>query len=195
MRIIVTTCPAYAHILPTFAKAFHRAWPPDFPWTATFVGAFHPDLGWANNLLSYLGDDDEPFLLLLDDFVLDAVDPILLSVAAEHITLPEVGMVRVHPCPGPTLPWPGNPALGEIDKAEPYAISLQASIWRPQVVRDLFAAGEDAWQTETQGSVRARDYTRYKFLGTRRSAVGYRELMRRGQIIAEAQAWVEANLP
>lgn len=216
MRIIVPTCHKYLeHIAPVFTKAVRRAWP-DFPWPMTMLlanetgkpyGLFTPlrdtprfrvvytvDHGWASNLLNFLGDSDEPFLLLLDDYILDVVDHRLLELAVQAIELSTVGMVRVHPCPGPTLDFPFSPELGEIDKREPYAISLQAAIWKPQVIRDLFRHGEDPWQTEIDGSRRAAGYSGFHFLGTKASAIGYRELMKRGQVVPETQAWCEANL-
>lgn len=213
MRVIVTTSLKYAHIIPTFVQAFLRAWP-GCPWPVQVLYSGEQreyphlpqgwsthvtnDLGWTSSLLGFLGYSDEPFLLLLDDYILDAVDKGLLYHAAQWMTTPAIGMVRVHPCPGPTLAWPwrtGKPyKFGEIDKAEPYAISLQAAIWQPQVCRDLFIPTENPWQTEIDGSKRAKGYDRFTFIGTVESAVGYRELMKRGAEIPETRAWVDANL-
>lgn len=216
MRALITTCAKYAHIMPTFARAFQRVWPV-CPWPVTVLHAGQseaesiPNLpadwqqhftnadGWAASLLEYLGDSDEPFLLLLDDYILDALDHRLISAAARWFEVaPDIGMVRVYPCPGPTWPlsWWGytESDFGSIDKREPYAISLQAAMWRPQVCRDLFRASENPWQTEISGSVRAQTYRTYKFIGTKQSAIGYRELMKRGAEIPDTRAWIEANL-
>lgn len=216
MRIIVTTCDRYAHILPTFAKAFVRAWP-DCPWPVhilwmtadlsrgqTRLGPIVDqwgiwrlqDRGWAATFLNFLGNSTEPFLLLMEDYILDAVDPALLQACDLLMdAISDVGMIRVHPVPGPTLPWNnGHGPIGLIDNAEPYAISLQPAIWRPEVCRDLFDPAEDVWRTEINGSVRALDYRRYIFLGTKESACGYRGLMRRGLVDPDTRAWVAANL-
>lgn len=216
MKIIVTTCAQYAHIMPDFALAFVRAWP-DCRWPVTIMAAepdpesnlFTPysprgmpsnwehlvckDLGWAANLLGLISLDDEPFLLLFEDYILDAVDAPVLEACARIIEdIQGIGMIRVHPVPGPTLPWISH--IGEIDKAQPYAISFQAAMWRPAVLRDLLRPDEDPWRSEINGSARAIGYDRFRFLGTKESALGYRNLMRRGQEQSDVRAWIEANL-
>lgn len=214
MKIVVTTCDRYAWIIPDFIRAFLRAWP-DCPWRVDLVWGRSdarplaepwipngwsiyatPDVTWAANLLAFLDLGDEPFLLLLEDFILDTVDDKRLRAIAKIFDhAPDVGLVRVHPCPGPTLPWHGTvDPLGVIDKKEPYAISLQATMWRPQVIRDLFRTYENPWQTEIEGSKRAADYDAYTFLGTKESAIGYRELMRRGVEVLETRHWIQSNL-
>lgn len=223
MRILVTTCDAYGHIMPAFARAFVRAWPDNrYPVTVLWAGEdcrpwmealadlpepvkdwrlFQmPDMGWSANLIWYLDrtarQESGPFVLLLDDYILDAVNTRLVGLAAHLISHPEspYGMIRLHPVPGPTLPT-ALPDIGMIDNERPYAISLQPAIWKPEVITDLFRSNEDAWTAEISGSQRAIDYARYDFAATWQSAIGYRGLMRRGGLVdADTQAWIEANL-
>ena len=201
MKIVVPTCDKYAWLIPLFLKYWRRAWP-DCPFVLEIVGGTLPtegadnvllgeDRGWATNMLSYLGEGDEPILLMLDDYMTDSIDAGLVLIAAKLIEQPDIGMVRLYPCPGPTLPYSNE--FGEIDKHEPYGVSLQPAIWKPKVLCDVLLSGESAWDTEIQGSVRVRGYDAYKFIGTIKTAIGYRGYMRHGESVSETVAWVEAN--
>lgn len=209
MKIAVITCDRYAWLCPLFLKYWQRAWP-DCPYRLEVVGGTLPtpgadnvllgeDRGWATNMLSYLGESDEPILLMLDDYMTDSIDADLVGWAEKLINFPRVGLVRLYPCPGPTRTlWPTLPelpadAFGVIDKHEPYGVSLQAAIWRPQVLREVLRSGETPWETEIDGSVRVREYQQYEFLATFSSAIGYREYMKRGQPIVSTVDWVEAH--
>lgn len=206
LRVVVTTCDKQAHVVPLFVKYFQRAWP-DCPFDVEFVGntkmpqearrlgkvvLVGEDEGWSTSMLRYIGDSTEPFLLLLEDFFLADVVRKPFQAAVEAILQPNVGQVRVYPDPGPTLPWNNSEYVGKIDKQKPYALSLQAAFWKPQVFRDLLVQGENPWQVETRGARRARSYGKYLFLGTYEKAVVYKEYLRRGEPIEETVKWMEA---
>lgn len=67
--------------------------------------------------------------------------------------------LRLYPCPGPDLPYPNNPDLGEISSNAPYRVSLQAAIWDKEIFNDLLVEGENAWEMEIKGSLRSRSIT------------------------------------
>lgn len=204
MRVIVTTHDANAHIIPLFIQHFERVWP-DCPHWVDLVGCtkmpevasnYHVtllglDQSWSSNMLKFLGATTEPFLLLLEDFLLESIEWDAFNEALAAISRPSVGQVRLRPCPGPTLPYSEN--LGRIDKSAPYALSLQAALWRPQVFRDLLIPGENPWQVETRGARRAKNYREYDFLGTWNWTVKYREFVRRGKLIGSTVNWLTDN--
>ena len=201
MKIVVFTCDSYSHIVPMTTKYLDKAWP-DHPgveivtntipienkYPVIYLG---PDAGWCSNLLKYCADKTEPFILLCEEGILTEVDKPLLEKAFVEALNPNVGVVRLYPCPGPTLSWSED--IGEIDKSLPYAISVQMSIWNPQTIRDIARPGETPWDFEIQGSQRAKDYPK-TFLGTYKSAVSYKEYTRRGKINPDAADWI-ANHP
>jgi len=202
MRVIVTTHDAQAYVIPLFIEHFERAWPtcpygvelvgctqmPDVParYQVTLLGE---DQSWSSNMLKFLGATTEPFLLLLEGFLITEIEWEAFDEAVQAIHRPTVGQVRLRPCPAPTLPYSEN--LGRIDKSEPYALSLQAALWRPQVFRDLLIPGENPWQVETKGARRAKNYREYDFLGTWNWTLKYREYLRRGKPIEETVKWLE----
>ncbi len=162
--------------------------PIDYP-AVTYLGA---DRGWGNNLLAYLKDKTEPFIMWFEDGIAVYADWELVSLAEQEMQNPGIGLVRLFPCPGPTLPWSEH--FGEIDKSLPYAISCQVSIWNPQTIRDILKPDETPWDFEIHGSQRALHYPK-TFLSVWREhcAVSYKEYMRRGKLNPDAVEWIEKN--
>jgi hypothetical protein len=133
----------------------------------------------------------DPFLMMMDDpSSLRTHD--LVQSAHEIIQRPDVGCVRLVPWPGPTLPYDVD-GFGEIDKSLEYAISLQASFWKPQTLRDILDPKWSPWEVELKGSQRARTYNQ-RFIGCKTCAVNYKDYFMRGKPREGHAAWIEANL-
>jgi hypothetical protein len=191
-------------------KYWHRAWP-NCPHNLEILGCTQmprgieryaqvtllgEDKGWPGNLLAWISDRDEPFILLLEDYIIQSVDVRLMAKACQAIQIDTIGQVRLVPVPGPTKRWREDEDLGEIDKNEAFAISLQAACWKPEVLRDLLISGETPWEVEGRGSQRARNgYDRFTFLGCYGWALTYRMggLMNRGGILPEVQKWIDEH--
>jgi hypothetical protein len=135
--------------------------------------------GFAGNLLYYVERLLNPFMMLMDDFMLFEVNNDLLLTAWFIASAPDVGCVRLVPWPGPTLPYARDENFGEIDKSLEYAISLQASMWKPRTFLDLLDAGWNPWEIELNGSKRAATYDK-RFIGCKTCAVNYWDYMMRG---------------
>lgn len=195
MNVVCLTCDKYSYIVPLTLRYLKRAGMPypiqvvtntlpiDYP-DVVYLG---PDEGWSSNLLKYVQGKTEPFILWMEEGICTELDRPLLELGVRTMEETQCGLVRLYPCPGPTLPY--RPEIGEIDKALPYAISCQVSIWNPQTFRDILKPGETPWDFEIHGSQRALHYLP-KFLGTYRSAVSYKEYTRRGQPNPDALAWI-----
>lgn len=213
MRVVVTTCDAHVHVVEFFIKAWRKAWP-NCTWPIEVVaGTICPpcanaelvnvvqlglDEGWSDNMLIYLNEfypnGNDPFLLMLEDYIVTEVSADYMELCETAARNPIVGQVRLVPIPGPTLDWEGHDSIGEFDKEEPYAISLQASMWRPEVLQDLLVMDENPWQVETKGSRRAKTYDKYIFLGARGHALKYLNLLRRGEEREDVLEWIHGNL-
>jgi len=212
IHVIITTCDKYSVVIPKTLTFFYRYW--TLPHRVTILGvtegtlripvdlrdnpvsAYYVkrDVSWSANLLRYLAtmDADEPFLLLMDDYIVFEVHNNLIQAAQDMIRWDDVGCVRLVPWPGPTLPYDVE-GFGEIDKRLDYAISLQASFWKPQTFIDLLDRSWNPWQVELDGSKRARDYGA-KFIGCKTCAMNYKEYFERGHRRPIHADWVDERL-
>ena len=94
-----------------------------------------------------------PIMMMMDDHILFEANADLIQSAHEIIQRPDVGCVRLVPWPGPTLPYDVD-GFGEIDKSLEYAVSLQASFWKPQTLRDILDPRWSPWEVELKGARR-----------------------------------------
>jgi len=217
IHLIIPTCDKYSVVIPKWLTFFYRHWPDDLPHRVTILGvtegglripvglrdkpvsAFYAmkDYGWADNLLRYLfalmnASGNEPFMMMMDDHIVFEVNAALIQTAREIIQRPDVGCVRLVPWPGPTLEYDVL-GFGEIDKAQEYAISLQASFWKPQTLRDLLDRKWSPWEVELKGSQKARTYNK-RFIGCKTCAINYKDYYMRGNPRPDHAAWVDTNL-
>jgi hypothetical protein len=211
IHVIVPTCDKYAPIIPRWLVFFYRAWtlphrvtilgvsrdslriPVELRWNPVTCVYVETDAGWTTNLLRYLATlGDEPFMMMMDDHIMFEANADLLRLASEIITRPDVGCVRLVPWPGPTLDFDAE-GFGEIDKRLEYAVSLQASFWKPQTLRDLLEPGWSPWQVEVEGSKRAVKHP-MRFIGCKSCAVNYKDYYMRGKPRENHAAWVDEHL-
>lgn len=209
--VIVFTCAKYSFLIPKWLTFWERTFP--LPYQLTYVVAgtnrvqvprkynreatrfvTMRDNGMAANMLDYLADRVDPFLMLMDDHIVFEANDYLISESYHLSYSDEIGCVRLVPWPGPTIFPPFlDTSFGEIDKSLEYAISLQASFWNPQTFRDLLDRSWSPWQIELEGSKRAATYDK-RFIGCKTCAINYKDYMLRGNPRPEHAAWVEAHL-
>lgn len=211
IHVIVPTCDKYASVIVKWLIYFYRTWtlphrvtvlgisrgslriPVDLRWNPVTCIYVESDAGWTTNLLRYLAAlGDEPFLMMMDDHIIFECNDALIQSAHEIIQRPDMGCVRLVPWPGPTLPYDVD-GFGEIDKSLEYAISLQASFWKPQTLRDILDPAWTPWEVELRGSQKARAYGK-RFIGCKMCAVNYKDYFMRGKPREGHASWVDANL-
>ena len=208
--VIVWTCAQYSFLIPKFVTYWQRSF--TLPYRLTYVVAgtnrvqvprncnrivthfvTMQDNGMAANILDYLDyrKSDDPFLMLMDDHIVFDACPDLIERALNYIYISDVGCVRLVPWPGPTVNVNGE--FGEIDKSLEYAISLQASFWKPDTFRRVLERTWNPWEIELNGSVKARQLSE-RFIGCTQCAINYKDYMMRGKPRAEHAQWVDAHL-
>jgi hypothetical protein len=124
---------------------------------------------------------------MLDDYFLVYVDRDLVKAAETVIEDPSIGCVRLVPGPN-LLDTSGDFSL--IAKDKPYSLSLQASMWKPQMLRDLLRRGESIWAVEHRGSKRVAVYEKYNVAGVTHSALAYQNYLRRGNPQEKVIEWL-----
>ena len=211
MKVVISTCDAYAHSVPLALKCLERHFPAAIvevvysnikpEGSGVYWIKLLKDEGWIKNMWTYCRTtfalDNGPFVLLMDDYMLVDHDKDLLRVASEQIARPDVALVRLVPTPGPTLPW-DTEFVGEIDKTSEYSLSLQATLWQPkalQIVCEylLNMGATTAWDFELRGSEEVKSWDVGTFLGLTKSAVSYDNYIRRGKIVPAVHERLVAN--
>ena len=169
VAILISSCDAFQDLWQPFFTLFWRYWP-DCPYrlflitnglrfddpnvTSIQVGT---DRHWASNCRVALTRIPHPFVLYLqEDYLLrNSVDTSRVRKLVSCFQRMKAGCMRLYPCPGPDLQVPGNDEVGLVRKGAPYRVSLQAAVWRKEVLEGLLMDGETGWEMELEGSRRS----------------------------------------
>jgi len=210
MRILCLTCDQYSYIVPFFVQFLKKKWPA-CPWPVRIITDTKPipdvteqvlmmrsGRHFSNRLISYMdihGFEDEHILVMLEDYIIRTVDHRVVTKAYQWMREDSnIGMIRLYPKPGPTKPCGEDPDIGEIDRADLYVASLQASMWRSEIFRAILGPAEDPWVTEEAGSWRARHMPEnVRFLCTYKEAIDYHNYCSKGVLDVEVTKWIQAN--
>jgi len=211
MKIIVFTCDRYAYVLPIFYRFWKKNWPtcpydliivtgnkkidlPEDPKVSIVYQG--EDLGYASNVIKYLSSiPDERILLMQEDFIIHSVQPEKVLRAERLCSRPDTCCVRLITLPGPDLPFnePDGEGFGEIDKAKAdWVFSMQAAIWKKQVYIELLKEGNTPWETEHEGTPKARLRSE-RFLCSWDRVIDYEQYCTLGEDIPSEVRWVNEH--
>lgn len=167
MRITVLTSNKYVHVLPAFAYCFNKCWrpnpdvkvvrydvrPPALPdnFLQHAIGK-QADYTWSSGLIHYLTFDcGEPFLLLmLEDYLLhedvnvEAIAKLWECMVAD----PTIAKTDLSGDLAIRGAFPISEMLCEATEVTPYIASLQAAIWRRDVLLNTLETPDNPWQFE-----------------------------------------------
>jgi hypothetical protein len=178
LAILVNSTDHYADTWVPFFTLFEAYWPGcpypivlntetlDFEYPGLDIRVSHtwpdrarPRPDWSGSMSRCLVSMDAEVVLYLQDdyFINGPVNVALIERFARlmhvehrpHIRIRELGSSRYDPLPE-------HPELWRIPRRSPYLISLQAGLWRREVLLALLRTGENPWQFERWGTIRAR---------------------------------------
>ena len=211
MRIFIFTCDAYAYVVPIWYHFWKKNWP-TCPYDLVIVTGTKEvelpkdkkvsvvyqgeDLGYASNVIKYLSSiPDEYILLMQEDFIIHSVQPERVLQAEKLCDRLDVCCVRLITLPGPDLPFdePDGEGFGEINKATAdWVFSMQAAVWKKQVYIEMLKEGNSPWQTEHEGTPRAR-LRPERFLCSEDRVINYEQYCTLGEDIPSEVRWVRDN--
>jgi hypothetical protein len=169
VAILVSSFDGYRDAWDPFFTLFFRYWP-DCPFTIYLISnnarydgervinlALGDDMGWANNMIAALSRIQAPYVIYLqeDYFLTRPVSTQRIIELIEYMDAKQAGYLRLYPSPGPDLDCADNPDIGEISKKAPYRVSMQAAVWRKDILQSLLVKDEDGWDMEFNGSERS----------------------------------------
>lgn len=168
MRLAVISCWAYRDAWAPFFALLDKFWPnhPSVTLIADVIGRESPaplkiptfqgpesrPWSWCEVLTAYARTiGDEPLLLMQEDFFLTApVQEELIASAVKEFDDPEVGCVRLYPCPGGS--GEGSEHFGIVPRGTRYRISCQAALWRPSFLVSIARHCSTAFRFEVMGT-------------------------------------------
>lgn len=162
MRIVVSTCGKYHHLLPGFFWCFRKYYGDacvdlvtDIPWATESAGVTQYAAGtasWSRLVGSYLSQTTGPYLLLLDDYWLTRhVEHTMINAAADLIAGGQCDKVDLSlntACFAHALM--ADTRFIRAESTAPYRTSLQPAIWSRGMLHAMAAGDKGIWQAETQ---------------------------------------------
>jgi hypothetical protein len=168
MKIFVSTCDTYDHLLPGFAYLFNKYWgpvpitvlgfrpPTNLPANFAYQELKGKQTDWTSCRRPIVEQlpADEPILWLLDDYWFYA--PVYHTIVDELCAM----MCRREIAKGDlsnntkglgASPFKGHPNYLLANPAAPYRSSTQTAIWRKDYLLKLMIPGYSIWQFEIQG--------------------------------------------
>lgn len=154
VQIVVTTCPAYAHLLVDFDYLFQRFWGGPY-----LVIGDKERKDYVENLIDGLTKLDCRFIILLheDFYITDQVNTNTIGFLldyAEKYGVKRVSLQCVADGYIDHVSATNYPALYRVNEGFQYLCSLEASIWDREFLISILKPGEDVWQTELNCSTR-----------------------------------------
>jgi len=211
MRVVIPVCDKYTHLIPANVHFLRANWAecPEITVVActerienvqaevVYVGQ---DQQFASNVLLYLDHHctDDVVLLWLDDFFLSQADADAVAAAERLVQDGEADCVRLSKMFTPVgRPYEPDKRFCYIDKDAQYALSLQAAIWRRDVLRGLLVPGETPWETELEGTTRVRErkHDLRPFLGAAVPILEYQNFYFKGTVDVGACVWTMQRWP
>lgn len=223
--IVVTTCNKTAWLLPGFAYLFTTFWgegqpvivagetKPVWPlpdgWRWWSYGKTWPAERWSNGLIRCLKElPDELVILLLDDYWLVRKPDVagIETLAGLMIETPDILRLdltddRQYAGDAADVGYCERFDLVETPGTSPYQMSIQAAIWRKDLLLSVLRPGWSPWDVELSGSPSLHERPDCRAIGTRQRPVRYANMLRQGEwqaaewekIPPEQRAVIEGN--
>lgn len=218
--VYVFTCEKSAWTLQPFAYLFNLFWSPDWPvivagerkqpaplppnfsWWS--YGKEWPADRWSNGVMRFLEKQDaDVCVLLLDDYWLvrevdvEGID-ILAGLARETPDLLRIDLTDDRQYNGDSrdVGYCGRFDLVETPGDSPYQMSLQAGIWRRDLLLSVLRPDLSPWQVELFLSPTLHERQDLRVLGTRQRPVRYANATKggaAGEVVQEQWALIHAE--
>jgi hypothetical protein len=173
VSILISSFDGYSECWGPVAHGFTKYWPDcpypvhlmtnfkDFPHPTIHVLKTGADRGWSGRMLFALERLQTTFIMYFqeDYWIMHPVDTPRVCQIVGLMQTHRLDYVRLVANPVPDHEFPADPGLGLIDTQRgAYRTSVQVSIWRREVLRNLLRPDETVWQFELNATERSRVY-------------------------------------
>ncbi len=150
MRVAVVSCWKYRDAWPPFSALYKQFFP--LGPTPQFFSDDN-ELTWGQVAVNAAGQTEETVLILQEDFFLNS--PVNFDLVQRGLAIltvrPNVGAVRLYPCPGATE-TSNDTYFGQVARHSAYRTSCQATIWKPAYLKAIAERYNTPAEFELQGS-------------------------------------------
>lgn len=178
--ILINSCDSFEDCWNPFFKLFSTYWKapvqeiflntelktykfPGLNIQSSQVNLSNPDLKltWSECLIDALKKINTPLILYMqeDYFIEQPVDVPLINEMAQlmydNSVIKYIGLTRIGSYP-PFFNYEKDPRLVVVSKNSRYRISLQAGLWRKDILLAYLRSDENAWMFEIFGTIRSR---------------------------------------
>lgn len=170
MKIIVTTCDRYLHVLKGFAYMFNRHWSSsvkvivlgysipsfDLPNNFKFISLGEQEKygrEWTTALIPFFKQlEDEYFMLFLDDYYIVSMDESMLYVAEEHALKDKAEKVCLKYYPGRKFKEEKDINFSIWNQDANYRLSLSSGFYKRDYFLKYLIPGMTIWEYEVQAT-------------------------------------------
>lgn len=191
--IIVVSCDKYNCLWDAFFNRFFKYWPkPELPifLISNQISSSVKNVksirvkninNWSKGLCIALSEIKEEFVyLLLDDIYIDyEINESRLIELVNFLEKGNVNYLNTKGTPYPRGKTAGN-KIREIIKGSHYRVSLCNAFWRTETLKSLLKSGENPWQFELNGTLRAEALD--GFYGTTDELINYLHVIVGGKL-------------
>jgi hypothetical protein len=170
LGIVIASCDKYSDLWQPLFGQFFKHWP-NCPYPIYLVANHqrfeHPqvttllaggDIDWSTTMATAIAQLNHSHLLFwIDDaFLTNDVSNQKMEHLFRFVIEHQIQFLRLRPHPKPAK-W-FNKEIGILNQQAAYRVSLFATIWSVEMLRNILRPGESAWQFEINGTERSRAY-------------------------------------
>jgi hypothetical protein len=173
MKVAVVSCWKYRDAWQPFYEFFKLYWP-DFDGEVWLITDEYPDgvevwpgkhvfiagqISWAGRLQAWIDyTETDVFLLMHEDyFLMNKPETDALKQFESYFkTEPDLGCLRVYPCPGPDISYDRDDRLGIVGIKADYRISCQSAFWRSSYITKILEKVSTSPEFELNGTPLSR---------------------------------------
>lgn len=179
--VLISSFDGFADCWVPSAHGFTKYWPDcpypillmtntrDFPHPRLRVLKVSGGADWSARMIDALDRIETPYVIYFqeDYWITEPVDTARITSYLDLMEREGLDYIRLVSNPVPDREYAPDPRLGVLSDEASYRTSVQITLWRREVFRELVVPGESVWQFEINGTERSRKYGP-TFLGAKR---------------------------
>ncbi len=203
LAVLIPSCDKYAEAWPGFFKLLDKYWPQldnkiyligghkKFERKNLYNISIVNEKSWSDNVLQVLNIIEEDYVMIfLEDYYI--TKPVNQeNLIRYYEIMKQEGAANLVLAPGEYLnKHPVEKGLAYMKPEQPYRTSLQAVIWKKDILKKLLKSGESPWEFELVGTVRTHGM-KEPFMISTDKPIPYSGVIRKGHWWRDIDSLIE----